>query len=137
MQLLYVLFTFGGILSGSPAITIPAEKILQVTVDETGTVSVGRDTVNADNLAHYIQDRLFKSFMGTGQMQNKILFTKATGNVPDMVVQVVIQEIQEGQNRALKLLCLQRYNNFFEKIDKKKQEKLKKQFPVLFQIEYQ
>ena len=52
------------------------EKILQVSVDEIGTVSVGRDTVGADNLARYIQERLFKSYLGTGQMQGKIKIVK-------------------------------------------------------------
>lgn len=113
------------------------EKILQVIVDETGTINVGRDTVGSDNLAKYIQERLFKSFMGTGQMQSRIKFSKANNDVPDMVVEVVLKEIQEGQKRALRQLCLQKYENLFENIDTRKQDKLKKQFPVLFQTDYQ
>ena len=112
------------------------EKILQVSVDEIGTVSVGRDTVGADNLARYIQERLLKSYLGTGQMQGKIKIVKVNSEVPDLVIEVVIKEIQEGQRKALTQVCLQKYKNLFERIDAKKQAKLKKQFPVLFQTEF-
>lgn len=122
-------------LKASP-ILLPAEKILQVTVDESGTISVGRDTIGSDELARYIQERLFKSYMGTGQMHDKIKFSKANEAVPDMVIQVVLKEIQEGQQKALTQVCLQKYNNRFENVDKKKQDKLRKQFPVLFQTDY-
>lgn len=137
--LLFLLLSTTGFINyftGSKQVKL-TEKILQVTVDETGTINVGRDTVGADNLAKYIQERLFKSFMGTGQMQSRIKFSKANNDVPDMVVQVVLKEIQEGQKRALRQLCLQKYENLFEHIDGRKQEKLRKQFPVLFQTDYQ
>lgn len=102
-------------------------------VDETGTVTVGRDTVNADNLARYVQERLFKSYMGTGQMHDQIVLKKKTDDVPDMVTEVILKEIQEGQKRALTELSLQKYRKTFDGLEKKKQDKLKKQFPVLFQ----
>ncbi|MEQ1675150.1 MAG: hypothetical protein ABL876_00535 [Chitinophagaceae bacterium] len=114
----------------------PAAKVLLVTVDETGTVTVGRDTVNADNLARYVQERLFKSYMGTGQMHDQIILKKKTDDVPDMVTEVILKEIQEGQKRALTELSLQKYRKTFDGLDKKKQGKLKKQFPVLFQAKF-
>jgi hypothetical protein len=119
-----------------PGKKLPAEKILLVTVNETGIVTVGGDTVSTDYLARYIQERLFKSYMGTGLMHSKIKFLKTTDNVPDIVVQAVLKEIQEGQRRALTELCLQKYKKLFSTIDKRKQDKLKKQFPVLFQTDY-
>lgn len=122
-------------LNASP-ILLPSEKILQVTVDESGTISIGRDIISSDELARYIQERLFKSWLGTGQMHDKIKFFKANEEVPDMVIQVVLKEIQEGQLKALTQVCLQKYNNRFENVDKKKQDKLRKQFPVLFQTDY-
>lgn len=133
MRALLLLLAIMPSLNVSASNKLPAEKILQVTVNEVGTVTVGRDTVNADNLAKYIQERLFKSYMGTGQMHSKIKFVKANDNVPDMVTEVILKEIQNGQQRALTELCLQKYKNFFDKIEKRKQDKLKKQFPVLFQ----
>ena len=106
------------------------EKILQVSVDEIGTVSVGRDTVGADNLARYIQERLFKSYLGTGQMQGKIKIVRSEER------RVGKECRSRWQRKALTQVCLQKYKNLFERIDAKKQAKLKKQFPVLFQTEY-
>jgi hypothetical protein len=111
----------------------PAEKVLLVKVDEIGLVSVGRDNVGADNLARYIQERLFKSYMGTGQMHDKIRLEKTDAEVPEPVMEVVIAEIKLGQRRALTDLCLQKFSKTFEELDRKKQGRLKKQFPVLFQ----
>lgn len=136
MRALLLLLAILPSLNVSASNKLPAEKILQVTVNEMGTVTVGRDTVNADDLAKYIQERLFKSYMGTGQMHSKIKFVKANDNVPDMVTEVILKEIQNGQQRALTELCLQKYKNFFDKIEKRKQDKLKKQFPVLFQSNF-
>lgn len=136
MRLLLLLFAFAGNFHSLAANKLPVEKILQVTVDETGTISVGRDTVGSDKLARYIQERLFKSYLGTGQMHSKIKFSREGINVPDLVIQVVLKEIQEGQRRALSELCIQKYKTLFDNIGKRKQEKLKKQFPVLFQTDY-
>lgn len=112
------------------------EKNLYINVDEIGIISIGRDTVSSDELARYIQERLFKAFMGTGKMYSKIKLTKTDGHVPEMVMEVVLTEIKTGQQRALKELCLQKHKNFFENISQRQQEKLKKQFPVLFQTNY-
>ena len=110
----------------------PVEKILQVSVTESGLIYVGRDTVNSDDLARYIQERLFKSYLGTGQMQREIRFAP-TAAVPETVVDVVKQEIEEGQHRALTELCLARYKKKFDTLDTRQQTKIRRQFPVLFQ----
>lgn len=109
------------------------EKLLQVTITESGIITVGRDTVDSENLAKYIQERLFKSYLGTGKMYDRIIVSRVTESTPDMVAEVVIKEIKLGQQRALTQLSLQKYRNTFDKLDDKKKEKLKKQFPVLFQ----
>ena len=113
------------------------EKIIEIRLDENGSINVGRDIVGSDDLAFYLAERLFKSYLGTGQMQDKIILSTAGNNVPDMVLQVIINEIKAGQKKALTKLCLEKYKVFFENIDVKKKEKLKKQFPVLFQTDYQ
>lgn len=115
---------------------LTSEKVILIFVDETGTISVGRDTIGSDELARYIQERLFKSYMGTGKMYDKIIFAKTSGNVPKEVIEVVLNEIREGQRRALRELCTQKYKILFENTTKKQQEKLKKQFPVLFQTDF-
>ena len=114
-----------------------AEKILLITVNETGNIKVNGDPVGSDFLASYIQERLFKSYLGTGKMHDGIKLIKLSDNVPDIVAEVVINEIKEGQRKALVQVSLLRYNKLFDSLDTKKQEKMQKLFPVLFQTDYQ
>lgn len=115
---------------------LPPVKVLLVKVDEIGLVTVGRDTVGSDHLARYIQERLFKSYLGTGQMYDLIRFEKADTYVPEELSQVVIREIRTGQEKALQVLCLQKFRKTYEMLDQKKKQKLQKQFPVLFQDQF-
>ena len=110
-----------------------AEKVLQVKVDEFGLVTVGRDTVSADQLARDIQERLFKSYLGTGQMHDRIIFETGDAFVPEAVATVIVNEIRAGQQKALQVICLQKFNKTYDMLDKKKQARLHKIFPVLFQ----
>lgn len=118
------------------AAVAPPDKILTVKVDEYGIIRVGRDTVSADELARYIQERLFKSYMGTGQMHDRIRFEKEAPAVSGIVTDVVIREIRIGQEKALRELCLQKYRRTWEMLDSKKKSRLRKLFPVLFQEEF-
>lgn len=136
---LYLILLLGSIHSlNSTASTdfIQKDKIIHVIVDEYGTISVGRDTVTSDELAKYIQVRLFKSYMGTGRMYDQLLFSKENNKVPDVVAAVVLKEMKEGQQKALTQLCLQKYEKLFEDLSKRQQAKVKKTFPVLFQKEF-
>lgn len=133
LSLLLLVITIGSV----TALAIhPGEKILVVKVDEIGLVSIGRDTVAVDNLARYIQERLFKSYVGTGQMHDRIMLEKLDREIPGPVMEVVLAEIKEGQRRALTDLCLQKFRKTFDDLDGKKQARIHKQFPVLFQASY-
>ena len=115
-----------------------AQKLreLVIAADDMGFIMAGRDTVGSDNMDMYIRDRLIKSYMGTGQMYDKIRLQKMYGGPPTTVMEVLINEIKAGQQLALRDLCLQKFSRRFEMLDKKKQARLRKQFPVLFQNEY-
>lgn len=133
-QLLAILLFFSLQITAAPQhIPRPEEKILQVKVDEIGIVSIGRDTISADKLARYIQERLFKSYMGTGKMHDRIILEKTDASVPGPVLEVILAEIKAGQERALRELCTQKFSKPFAALDRKKQERLIKVFPVLFQ----
>ena len=136
MRLFLFLFTLIGVLNTYAGIIQPSEKILLVTVDETGNIKVNNDPVGSDYLANYIQERLFKSYMGTGEMHSRIKLEKLSVSVPDLVTEIVVKEIKDGQKKALVSVCLLKYNKLFDGLDKKKQDKLLKQFPVLFQTDY-
>lgn len=130
-------FLFFSLLSARASANLPEKKPgLSVMVYKTGVITVGRDTVSSDELARYIQARLFKSYMGNGKMYPSISFKKENENVPETIVKVVLEEIKEGQRRALNELCLQEFRKTFDNIDNRKKAKLKKRFPVLFQTTY-
>lgn len=137
MKLLLLFLTIAGYIHPIADKKLSAEKILFLHVTEKGTVSSGRDSVYKENIAGYIQERLFNSYISTGKMYTRIKLEKINTAVPDLIVQVVTKEIQEGQKRALKDLCLDKYKKLYDNIDKKNQDKVQKQFPVLFQKDYQ
>jgi biopolymer transport protein ExbD len=113
-----------------------AEKILLITLDDVGTITVNKDPVSSEILSSYIQERLFKSYLGTGQMHSRIKLEKANKNVPEILTQTIIKEIKDGQRKALISVCLQKYKKTFDGLEKKKQDKMIKQFPVLFQTDF-
>ena len=82
-----------------------------------GNIKVNGDPVGSDFLASYIQERLFKSYLGTGKMHDGIKLVKLSDNVPDIVAEVVINEIKEGQRKALVQVSLLRYNKLFDNLD--------------------
>lgn len=110
-----------------------SEKVLFVKVDDFGMITVAGDTVSAEHVARYVQERLFKSYMGTGQMYDRIQLEKLYGGAPGEVMEMLVKEIKDGQFKALQQLCLQKFNKTYAMLDSKKQDRLKKQFPVLFQ----
>jgi hypothetical protein len=58
------------------------------------------------------------------------------GEPENVVFEIVRKEITNGQKKALTELCLEKYKRLFEDISSRQQEKLKKNFPVLFQTTY-
>jgi hypothetical protein len=98
-------------------------------------ITVGRDTIGSDDLALYIRERLFKSYTGTGKMYDGIRFVKE-GDPQAAVTEVVLKEIANGQKKALIELCIEKYKRVFEDISTRQQEKIRKNFPVLFQTNY-
>ncbi|TMI66113.1 MAG: hypothetical protein E6H07_09480 [Bacteroidetes bacterium] len=112
-----------------------AEKIITVKVNSSGIVTIGRDTVSSDDIAAYIRDRLFKSYTGTGKMYDAIKLV-IDGEPQAVVMEVVQKEIARGQKKALNELCIEKYKKLFEDISPRQQDKIKKNFKVLFQESY-
>lgn len=119
----------------SPPAASIQQKIITITATPSGSVYIGRDTLAIEDLAKELQTRLWKSYLGTGKMQDSIhlLFS---GEVLMGTRGAVMDAIQEGQQLALKDICLQHYKTLFEELNEKQQAKLKKSFPVLFQTAY-
>jgi hypothetical protein len=52
------------------------------------------------------------------------------------VKESIKKAIREGQNKALTDVCLQQHKKLFEDLTSKQQERIRKEFPVLFQQDY-
>ena len=112
------------------------KRVLLVRIDEIGIVTDGVDTISSDELADYINRRLFKSYMGNGKMYDLIRVEKINlGPMPD-VLQTLLKEIALGQKKALADFCLHKYKKGFDALSAKQQKKIRKQYPVLFQVDY-
>ena len=108
------------------------EKTLMVRVNSKGVAIMGRDTLTMEKLTKEIQERLWKSYLGTGKMPSKII-VQFEGEVLMGTRGAAIDAIKKGQEQALTELCIQKYKKKFEDIGSRRQEKMKKQYPVLFQ----
>lgn len=118
--------------------TITGKFLPQKTVTihvQKGQITIDRITVYADGLAKEIQQRLWRSYMTSGKMVQEIHLEMAA-DTPAELQKEVLYAIQQAQEKTLTVLSLHKHKKRFENIGHNKQEKIKKQFPVLFQQEY-
>jgi len=111
------------------------EKIITVNVNGSGIITVGRDTISSDDLAMYIRERLFKSYTGTGKMYDAVKLV-VNSDPQSVVLEKIKKEITNGLKKTLNELCLEKYKKLYDDLSSRKQSKLKKNFPVLFQNSY-
>ena len=123
-----LLFSFSDI----KAIEQPAKKYLDITVSSNTTVFMWPDTLTHLELAKEVQERLWKSYLGTGKMYDEIRITYENG-LSDQQKTEVLKAIREGQSKALIEVSLHKNKKRFEELSSRQQNKIKRQFPVLFQ----
>ena len=111
------------------------QKSITITVTPAGYAYIGKDTLAIEDLAKELQTRFWKSYLGTGKTQDRIHLV-FNGEVLMGTRGAAMDAIHEGQQLALKDICLQRYKTLYDALTKKQQAKLKKLFPVLFQTMY-
>ena len=121
----------------------PTETSSTLTFQRTVTIKVeGNNRIQIDGLTVYIEDlprevqqRLWRSYMSNGKMLRSI-HLELEGTVPDELQKNVISAIREGQAKTRTMLSLHKHKKKFEDISSSKQDKIRKQFPVLFQSDY-
>ncbi len=129
MKILIFALLLLGMKQGFP---IPQQKILAVSVDKNGQIYMGRDTLSLDRLPYEVQERLFKSYLGTGKMYDQIQFQRM-GDVLPTIIHSTTEAIKDGQQKALREYCVSKYSCPFDKLKANQQVKVRKQYPVLFQ----
>jgi hypothetical protein len=111
---------------------LPQQKILTVILDNNGWICIGRDTLSVDKVAFEVQQRLWKTYLGTGKMQDEIVI-QLHGDVLPTIQAAAKEAIQKGQEKALAEYCVMKYKKTFDKLNENQQSKVKRQYPVLFQ----
>jgi hypothetical protein len=109
-----------------------APKLVTVTVYSNGKATIGGVIFIADSLASKLNKKLWSNYTSTGKMYDSIRI-KFSGNVLMGLKGAALDAILEAQQNTLNELCQKKYNLSFDKLDPAMQEKIKKQFPVLFQ----
>ncbi len=122
--------------AGSAYTGSAADKVITVTANEIGMAMIGNETFTMDGLVFELQTRLWKSFLGTGKMYDAIIL-KYEGAVDSLTRDIVVKSIKDAMNRALLDVCLQKHKKRFGELNEGQQNKLKKQFPVLFQEDFE
>lgn len=112
------------------------QKILTVTANQKGVITLGRDILKPGQLAQALQERLFNGYKGTGRMHDRIVYIRYN-NVADSSYASVLQEIRSGQQRALNNYCIDRYRKRYDELDEKRKQQVMDDLPVLFQSEFE
>jgi hypothetical protein len=107
-------------------------KTLEIKLSRYNQVFMGRDTLTVADLPKEIKSRLWKSYLGTGKMHDRIVMEVEAGVTKEMET-ALEGAIRQGLQMALKDICLEKHKQYFEDLTERQREKLKKQFPVLFQ----
>lgn len=108
------------------------QQVLNIIVKDDGNAYIGRDTIHIDDLSKELQARFWKSFLGTGKLQSAYTVT-FSGNVLIGLKEVTLNAIQLAQKNALNSICLEKFKQVYENLTETRKQKIKKQFPVLFQ----
>jgi hypothetical protein len=117
---------------GNNAINPAEEKIITITVNQYSQVFIGPDTLTIADLGKELENRLWRNFLGTGKSYDAIKLS-FTGDVSQPTRLATIAQIKSAQKIVLKNISLDKHDKAFEDLDAEKQDKLRKQFPVLFQ----
>ncbi len=112
------------------------EKIITISVNEKGWVMIGRDTLTIDQIADELQKRLWKGYLGTGEMFHAI-HLEFSGQPSISIQKSARDAIKEAQRKALIDISVQKHDRRFENLSHRQQRKIQKQFPVLFQNNYE
>lgn len=115
--------------------TLYSPKVITIAIDESGKISIGRDIFTTEQLTEELQIRLWKSYLGTGKMYDGVHLEIAAGARTD-IISSVKKAIKEAQGKALIDVCLQKHKKLFDDLSSRQQEKIRMQFPVLFQQAY-
>ena len=95
------------VVSFADAKSFPAKKYLDITVMANGRIHMWPDTLSSTELPAIVQERLWKSYLGTGKMYDEIR-VNYQNDVTEKQKADALKAIREGQSKALIEVCLQK-----------------------------
>lgn len=111
------------------------EKIITINLIEKEKALIGKDTFSTDGLTAELKQRLWGSFTGTGKMQDELKL-QYSSTISPLLVSSMTNAIKKAQQDVLTELCLQLHKKRFDELNDRQQNKIKKQYPVLFQQKF-
>ena len=139
MKFLIILISFSFFyLNGSVSsqnYSITDKKIIVISVNAKGQAFIGKDTFDMEGLTEELHQRLWKSYLGTGKMQDEIKL-EFTSTASSDIKKNSIEAVRKAQQTTLVDLSLQLHEKRFEDLNPKKQKKIKEKYPILFQQKF-
>ncbi len=120
-----------------PAAAAPSPIIKTITVKVLADQQCFIDgyKVNFWELGTELHKRIWRTFMGNDKMPDNVLVVYE-GDVNDETKTATLKSVQEAQQRTKTMYALFKYKKKFEDLSDSKKDKIKKQFPILFQQEF-
>ena len=130
LQLLTIFFLYAGNPISIEQLT--QQKTISIQADQKGELWIDRVKIQRERLANELEQRLWRGYITSSIMVKNIQLI-VEGSPNPAFEQELKDAIKKGQERTLAILSLHKYGKRFEDIGNSKQERLRKQFPVLFQ----
>ena len=115
--------------------TSDLQEIILISVHSQNEAIIGKDTFDMEDLSHELQQRFWKSYLGTGKIPIK-LKVQYDATPTAFEQNAIIDAIKKAQQNALTELCLQLHKKTFDELSERQQDKIKRQYPVLFQQKF-
>ena len=114
----------------------PLQKTITIHLADSGDTFIDGVKLRADqDLTTELQSRLWRSYIGNGLMPQSIHVETESG-VPETIVTNTRNSILKTQTLLHDRLAVEKYKQVYKDISARKQEKMKKKFPVLFQTDF-
>ncbi len=114
----------------------PLQKTITIHLSGNGDIFIDGVKLRADQeLTTELQSRLWRSYVGNGLMPQSIHLETEPG-IGAAAINAAHDAIVKTQTLVRDRLAVDKYKQAYKDISTRKQEKIKKKFPVLFQTDF-
>ena len=114
----------------------PLQKTITIHLSGNGDIFIDGVKLRADQeLTSELQSRLWRSYVGNGLMPQSIHLETEPG-IGTATINTAREAIVKTQTLVRDRLAVDKYKQAYKDISTRKQEKIQKKFPVLFQTDF-